>query len=107
MDDIKLYGDDSDYWKIVSLPDDLSSEYGWRNSRILKAISPGLGELTASLTYFNGHHDSKEVRALYFVSLKTFFPLSICCYCEFNSFFSGRFSRLSKKLWSVKKCSSN
>uniref|UniRef100_A0A1J3FQQ1 BIG2 domain-containing protein n=1 Tax=Noccaea caerulescens TaxID=107243 RepID=A0A1J3FQQ1_NOCCA len=61
MDDIKLYGDDSDYWKIVSLPDDLSSEYGWRNSRILNAISPGLGELTASLTYFNGHHDSKEV----------------------------------------------
>ncbi|ESQ46942.1 hypothetical protein EUTSA_v10027618mg [Eutrema salsugineum] len=60
-DDIKLYGDSSDYWKIVSLPDDLSSEYGWRNSRILKAVSPGLGELTATLTYFNGDQDSKEV----------------------------------------------
>ncbi|KAF2594703.1 hypothetical protein F2Q70_00043684 [Brassica cretica] len=60
-DDIKLYGEETDYWKIVSVPDDLSSEYGWRNSRILKAISPGLGELTAALTYFNGHQNSKEV----------------------------------------------
>ncbi|KAL0662458.1 hypothetical protein Bca4012_099295 [Brassica carinata] len=60
-DDIKLYGEETDYWKIVSVPNDLSSEYGWRNSRILKAISPGLGELTAALTYFNGHQNSKEV----------------------------------------------
>lgn len=61
-DDIKLYGNDSDYWKIFSLPDERSSEYGRRNSRILKAISPGLGELKATLTYFNEHRDSKEVR---------------------------------------------
>ncbi|EOA18977.1 hypothetical protein CARUB_v10007615mg [Capsella rubella] len=60
-DDIKLHGSDSDYWKILSLPDELPSEYGQRNSRILNAISPGLGELTATLTYFNGHEDSKEV----------------------------------------------
>ncbi|CAN8257909.1 unnamed protein product [Cochlearia groenlandica] len=60
-DDIKLYGDGSVYWKIASAPEDLSSEYGWRNSRILKAISPGLGELAATLTYFNGNQDSKEV----------------------------------------------
>ncbi|KAL1216051.1 Nuclear pore complex protein [Cardamine amara subsp. amara] len=60
-DDIKLYGNDSDYWKIFLLPDDFSSEYDRRNSRILKAISPGLGDLTATLTYFNGHQDSKEV----------------------------------------------
>ncbi|CAD5333574.1 unnamed protein product [Arabidopsis thaliana] len=60
-DDIKLYGKDSDYWKIVSLPDELSSEYGQRNSRILNAISPGLGELTSTLTYFSGHQESKEV----------------------------------------------
>jgi len=64
-DDIKLYGKDSDYWKIVSLPDELSSEYGQRNSRILNAISPGLGELTSTLTYFSGHQESKEVRKLY------------------------------------------
>ncbi|XP_010435974.1 PREDICTED: nuclear pore complex protein GP210-like [Camelina sativa] len=60
-DDIKLYGNDSDYWKILSLPDELPSEYSQRNSRILNAISPGLGEMTATLTYFNGHQDSKEV----------------------------------------------
>ncbi|KAG7544003.1 Bacterial Ig-like group 2 [Arabidopsis thaliana x Arabidopsis arenosa] len=60
-DDIKLYGKDSDYWKIFSLPDELSSEYGQQNSRILNAMSPGLGELTATLTYFSGHQESKEV----------------------------------------------
>lgn len=76
-DDIKLYGQETDYWKIVSVPDDLSSEYGWRNSKILKAISPGLGEVTATLTYFNGHQNSKEARELYFLSLNTFLSLSI------------------------------
>lgn len=68
------------------MPDDLSSEYGWRNSRILKAISPGLGELTAALTYFNGHQNSKEVRELYFLSLKTFLSLSVT---STTSFLSG------------------
>ncbi|XP_020868269.1 nuclear pore complex protein GP210 [Arabidopsis lyrata subsp. lyrata] len=60
-DDIKLYGKESHYWKIFSLPDELSSEYGQQNSRILNAMSPGLGELTATLTYFSGHQESKEV----------------------------------------------
>jgi len=39
-------------------------EHGWRNSRILKAATPGLGKLTASLAYFGGSPGSKEVSVI-------------------------------------------
>ena len=41
--------------------DDIMAERGWRNSRILKAATPGLGKLTASLAYSGGSPGSKEV----------------------------------------------
>lgn len=51
------------------MPNDLLLKHGWRNSRILKATSQGLGKLTASLTYFSGLHDTKEVQIGFSLSL--------------------------------------
>lgn len=61
-DDVEFYDNQSGYWKIVPVLEPIASRYGWRNSRILKATSEGMGKLTASLVYYNGHHDIKEVR---------------------------------------------
>ncbi|GAV68566.1 RRM_1 domain-containing protein/Big_2 domain-containing protein [Cephalotus follicularis] len=60
-DDIKLNDNQSEFWKTLMVPDDIVAKQGWRYSRILKATSQGLGELTASLTYFSGNYDTKEV----------------------------------------------
>ncbi|OMO59291.1 Bacterial Ig-like, group 2 [Corchorus capsularis] len=60
-DDVELYDNQSGHWKIVPVLAPIASRYGWRNSRILKATSEGLGKLTASLVYYKGHHDTKEV----------------------------------------------
>ncbi|KDP46416.1 hypothetical protein JCGZ_10256 [Jatropha curcas] len=60
-DDLKLHDKHSGLWT-TSLPlEDIEAKYGWHNSRILQATSQGLGELTASLTYFSGHQETKEV----------------------------------------------
>ncbi|XP_054801518.1 nuclear pore complex protein GP210 [Prosopis cineraria] len=60
-DDVKIYDDQSDYGKTFWVLNGIAVEHGWRNSKVLKAYSPGLGKLTASLSYLNGHVDSKEV----------------------------------------------
>ncbi|XWS40691.1 hypothetical protein CRYUN_Cryun17cG0017400 [Craigia yunnanensis] len=60
-DDIEFYDNQSGYWKIVPVLEPIASTYSWRSARILEATSEGLGKLTASLVYYNGHHDSKEV----------------------------------------------
>ncbi|XP_057962885.1 nuclear pore complex protein GP210 isoform X2 [Malania oleifera] len=59
-DDVKLHYL-SEYWKTFVAPDSLVVKHGWRNSRILKATSPGLGKLMASLTYSSGYPEKKEV----------------------------------------------
>ncbi|KAK9225059.1 hypothetical protein WN943_010100 [Citrus x changshan-huyou] len=68
-DDIKLSDNQSECWRTFSMPNDLVLKHGWRNSRILKATSQGLGKLTASLTYFSGLHDTKEVQIGFSLSL--------------------------------------
>lgn len=55
-DNVKVHDNQSD-WRTFTLSD----EHGWRNSRILKATSQGLGKLTASLSYFSGYQETKEV----------------------------------------------
>ncbi|KAK8586935.1 hypothetical protein V6N12_021454 [Hibiscus sabdariffa] len=60
-DDIEFYDNQSGYWKIVPVLEPIASRYSWRSARILEATSEGLGKLTASLVYYNGHHDTKEV----------------------------------------------
>lgn len=60
-DDIKLYDQQSDNWKTSLVTEQIAQKYGSLNTRILKSTSPGLGKLTASLTYFSGHLNSKEV----------------------------------------------
>ena len=64
-DDVKLYDNQSDYWRTFLVSDDIAVKHGWQNSRILKASSQGLGKLMASLTYFTGDQETKEVLALY------------------------------------------
>lgn len=60
-DDLKLHHEQSEYWTISMLSEDIVVKHGWRNSRILRAISLGQGKLTASLTYFSGHRERKKV----------------------------------------------
>ncbi|XP_030530756.1 nuclear pore complex protein GP210 isoform X1 [Rhodamnia argentea] len=60
-DDLSLYDHHSENWEVSLVSDDIVVERGWRNSRILKAATPGLGKLTASLAYSGGSPGSKEV----------------------------------------------
>ncbi|BAU00962.1 hypothetical protein VIGAN_11010600 [Vigna angularis var. angularis] len=61
-DDVKVYDNDSDqYWKTFFVSNDIAVKHGWRNSKILEAYSPGLGKLTASLSYPGGADDKKEI----------------------------------------------
>ncbi|KAL5860539.1 hypothetical protein ACOSQ4_001835 [Xanthoceras sorbifolium] len=59
-DDFKLFDNQSEYWKTFLVLDDIMLKHGWRNSRVLKATSQGMGNLSASLTYFSGFQDTKE-----------------------------------------------
>lgn len=63
-DDVKVYDYQSDYWKTVWVSNDIAVKHGWRNTKILKAYSPGLGNLTASVSYPGGADDKKEVIVL-------------------------------------------
>nr|KJB33844.1 hypothetical protein B456_006G033800 [Gossypium raimondii] len=76
-DDIEFYDNQSGYWKIVPVLEPIASRYGWRSARILEATSEGLGKLTASLVYYNGHHDTKEV-------LKVMQEVIVCDQVEFS-----------------------
>ncbi|MED6133436.1 hypothetical protein PIB30_028200 [Stylosanthes scabra] len=58
-DDIKVY-DNHSYFKTFLVSNDVAVKRGWRNSKILEAFSPGLGKLTASLTYSAGADNKKE-----------------------------------------------
>ncbi|XP_039691001.1 nuclear pore complex protein GP210 isoform X3 [Medicago truncatula] len=60
-DDVKVYDYRSDYWRTVSVSNDIAVRHGWRNTKLLKAYSPGLGNLTASLSYPGGADDKKEI----------------------------------------------
>lgn len=60
-DDVKVYDYRSDYWRTVSVSNDIAVRHGWRNTKLLKAYSPGLGNLTASLSYPGGADDKKKV----------------------------------------------
>ncbi|KAG8634965.1 hypothetical protein MANES_17G112100v8 [Manihot esculenta] len=60
-DDLKLHDKQSDSWTTFLLPEDIEAKYGSHDSRILKATSQGQGELAASLSYFSGHQETKEV----------------------------------------------
>ena len=68
-EDVKLYYDQPEHWKNFPVPESAAVKYGWKQSRILNAISPGLGKLSASLTYSMGHLEGEEVlfTNLYFV----------------------------------------
>ncbi|KAJ4729295.1 nuclear pore complex protein [Melia azedarach] len=76
-DDIKLFDNQSEYWRTFTVSDDSMLKHGWRNSRILKATSQGLGKLAASLTYFSGHRDTKEV-------LKVVQEIMVCDQVKFS-----------------------
>lgn len=60
-EDVKLYYDQPEHWKNSPVPQSAALKYGWKHSRILIARSPGLGKLSASLTYSTGHLEGKEV----------------------------------------------
>ena len=77
-DDVKLYDNQSDFWKTFGISNSIAVNHGWRNSKVLEASSPGLGKLTASLSYPSGHVDRKEVMipSNYFIFFFNFFLLN-------------------------------
>ncbi|GMH15008.1 hypothetical protein Nepgr_016849 [Nepenthes gracilis] len=60
-DDLKLYYDQAEYWKIFPVSDAIRLKYGWGNSTGLNATSQGVGKLSASLAYSSEHPATKEV----------------------------------------------
>jgi len=103
-DDLKLHHEQSEYWTIFMLSEDIVVKHGWRNSRILRAISLGQGKLTASLTYFSGHRERKKVR-LYSTLLCGSVAFTELLFIS-SSALLYRFLVLRKKLWYVIKWSS-
>lgn len=78
-DDVSLYDNQLENWKLKSVSDGIEGIHGWQNSKMLEANLPGLGKLTASLTYFSENLGQKEVLVLYlffFSSLSYFSFLS-------------------------------
>ncbi|KAK2365493.1 nuclear pore complex protein GP210 [Trifolium repens] len=60
-DDVNVYDYRSDYWRTVLVSNDIAVKHGWRNTKLLKAYSQGIGNLTASVSYPGGADDRKEV----------------------------------------------
>lgn len=60
-DDLKLYDDYSEFWNMFPVSDNITSKRACLNSKVLRAMSYGLGKLTATLTYSNGINEVKEV----------------------------------------------
>lgn len=57
-DDIELYGDQSKFWNVLPVPDSVMVK---GKTRILNAISYGLGKLMAVLRYSSRNDERKEV----------------------------------------------
>ncbi|KAL6532745.1 hypothetical protein OROGR_013705 [Orobanche gracilis] len=60
-DDVNVYDCRSIYWRTVPVSNDIAIKHSWRNIKLLKAYSQGLGNLTASVSYPGGADDKKEV----------------------------------------------
>lgn len=60
-DGVKWYDNQSEHWKTSLASEYLESKHGPQSTRILKATSYGLGKFAASLTYYSGHLDKKQV----------------------------------------------
>lgn len=78
-DDLKLHHEQSKYWTIFMLSEEIVVKNGWRNSRILRTNSLGLGKITASLTYFSVQQERKKVRLYSTLFLK--FHFLLCYFC--------------------------
>ncbi|XP_017229094.1 nuclear pore complex protein GP210 [Daucus carota subsp. sativus] len=76
-DDIKLYDDHSEFWNIFPVSDTTTSKLVCLNSKILKAMSYGLGKLTATLTYSNGVHEVNQ-------ALKVVQEIMVCEQVKFS-----------------------
>ncbi|KAL6506124.1 hypothetical protein OROHE_022653 [Orobanche hederae] len=60
-DDVNVYDYRFGYWRTVPVSNDIAIKHSWRNTKLLKAYSQGLGNLTASVSYPGGADDKKEV----------------------------------------------
>ncbi|CAN1272932.1 Nuclear pore complex protein GP210 [Linum perenne] len=60
-DNITWFDGSADYWTTL-LPSPASVvEHGWWNYRLINVTSPGVGKLTASLTFFHGNRGTEQV----------------------------------------------
>lgn len=62
-DDVNIYDDQSDHGNLFWILND-SVKHGLKNFKVLKAQTPGLEKLTASLSYPYGNLDRKEVMSI-------------------------------------------
>lgn len=74
----------------LEVPDDIAAKSGWINSRVLKAVSPGMEKLSASLVYSNGQPETKEVESFlkrcqpcWFIQMGSLSNLFVLCFIIF------------------------
>ncbi|MCO5578576.1 hypothetical protein L7F22_032420 [Adiantum nelumboides] len=48
---LSLFYDEWPYWKSIAVPEDVQKEQGWHNGTLIKAVSEGIGKLSAVLKF--------------------------------------------------------
>lgn len=91
-DDIKLQYNDSLEWDTFMVPNDVAIRHGWRNSRLIKATSQGLGSVSASLAYHSGNVKTTEV-------LKTIQEIMVCNQVKINMVETNEYSHTILLPW--------
>ncbi|XP_068664790.1 nuclear pore complex protein GP210 isoform X3 [Aristolochia californica] len=59
--DVRLLFNHPALWDTAMVPEEACVKHGWRNSRLIKPTSEGLGSLTAKLSYKKGNTEKLEV----------------------------------------------
>ncbi|PIA51702.1 hypothetical protein AQUCO_01100520v1 [Aquilegia coerulea] len=93
-DDVRLQYDESENWVALLVPDTVTANHHWQSPRILKAVSPGLGRLTASLAYRGGRPETIEV-------LKIVQEVMVCDQVKFDIANMGASSKTIHLPWVV------
>lgn len=93
------------YFDTSTLPNDVVTKHGWRNSRYLKPKVEGNGTLTASLNYHRGDPEIVEVtfKTNVLNDLKNFLYCLIVFATLLSNIFHSRFLRFTKKSLSATK----
>ncbi|KAK1318726.1 hypothetical protein QJS10_CPB04g01397 [Acorus calamus] len=90
-DDLKWEYNMSKYWDAFLVSSDIAARHGWQRSIFLKPVSPGHGNLTATLTYPNGNQQ-RDI-------LKVVQDIVICSQVKFSIEETNEHSRIIRLPW--------